>query len=500
MNILKLNSIPFQRKMTSKCKFPEQDTEKEKGLLKLSDHWIQILPDGKKIRSRGAGTNGWAINPNSKFNSEDDGYYPYACETGMIETQYDNASTKPYLWETEEKFIGGGDKMIRLNNGTMIKAGGKQGVRFKDGKYILNSEIEQFKCKYCVSTPKVLKILNNSKYTITFCRVTSALEIPQIPTTIKPGEEVFLTTIPSLKDNNWSRVNGVNDRKKGESVWWNGNQNETLGSTLTYFVSRANESDLKPVCQFNKLRPSTLNDSKKGVDYYPYILTIDRNFEVRMNSNNDILMGTDAGYDTYLGNPRFGMRMGTIGSVQYSGNNRSSYSYFLQNDQVKYNCQSFKQGLSSVASTSHEPVVIELFNVKNSNDVKSPKDYCIEQKSKIKKRIKSNDSSPPNIVYVDKNERMASGSKVLLSLLIVILVLILGIVIGFIVYSSMRKSKVDEKMKKRKMIVKEDVFQNPEEEMIHDEPIIDEPLKQTRLFDTDSENMAVDFNNLFNVI
>jgi hypothetical protein len=471
--------------MNVKCKFPE----KEKGILKLSEHWIQILPDGRKIKSRGNGTNGWALNPNFKFNSENDGYYPYACETGMIETQYDNASTKPFVWETQDKFIGGGDKMIRLENGRMIKAGGKQGVKFKDGKFELNSEIDQFKCKYCVSTPKVLRVVNNSKYTVTFCRVTSALEIPQIPTTIKPGEEIYLTSIPSLKDNNWSRLESI-ERKKYESVWWNGNQNDSK-NVLTYFVSRANETDLKPVCQFNKIRPSTLEDSKKGIDYYPYILTIDRNFEVKLNSNNDLLMGTDSGYDTSLGNPKFGMRMfssdsnSEIGSIEYSGNNHSAYSHF----NGKYSCNHFKQGLSAMASTAHAPILIELFNVKNSSQVQVPEDYCLNQfknRNISKKRIKRSISDPPNIVYIDKKERMSTGGRVVIGLILMALILILGIIIGFMIYSSIRKKRVNQTKSKVR-----DTLEDITNRILGEEP-------EETILDTDEE-MNDSFNRLFSL-
>lgn len=451
----------------SVCSFPE----KTKNVLKLANTWSQTLPSGRVVTSQGSGTGGWAIDPNVQNQCQEGGYCPYACETGYIETQYDDSATSQYIWEVEDqgkvKFVGGGRKTVNIN-GKCIPAGGKQGLYCKSGKLQYNNQVKEYTDTACIQTPRVLSIKNNTKYTITFCRVTNSFGIPQIPSVISPGEQVYLTSIPNCKDDRWAKVNvsesckNINWIKAGANpIWWNGYNNvegksqNCQGAILTYFVSRSDETNLAPVCQANKLRPSTEKDSSKGIDYYPYILTIDKNFKVRLNSNNDALMGSCSGYDPSLGNPKFGMRLFdrdsiNIGQVQYVGNSTSCYSYIIDKGKVQYDCKSLRKGLSSSTYTSYSPLTIELFTVADTPSFNIPPDYCKlaicneTPRSRYVKRkaMPSKPRQTTTTTTTNSTSNTSTAVKIIIGVLVVVIIIIIIVVIILLIryYSKVKKA------------------------------------------------------------
>lgn len=437
------------------CNFPDN----AKNILKLDEQWIQTLPNGQKVNSQGAGTGGWAINPNFQFQCQDGGYCPYACETGYIETQYDNGSSSPYVWQMIQNgqltYIGGGNKKVNVN-GQFISSGGKQGVKCDNGQLKLNDQLPQYSGQYCIETPRILKVKNNSEYTVTFCRTTMTFGIPQIPTVILPGQEIFLTTIPSCKDEKWVKSNDIKNcnnkymKKNNNPVWWNGNSNicnQREKVQLTYFISRANENDLSPTCQFNKTRPSTMTDSVRGVDYYPYLLTVDGDLNVRINSNNDTVLGSCAAYDTSLGNPKFGMRLYDrdnimVGQVEYMGNSTSAYSYIINKGKVRYDCASFRKGLMSKALNGFKPVTIEIYDVKDSDNVRFPISYCkgaiCEEVQKNFRLINHSENSRvvtrQTEVTATTTTTSSSSNKTTITIIVIVIVIIVIIAIAVAIY------------------------------------------------------------------
>lgn len=456
---------------TSNCVFPSNT----KNILTLDETWSQTLPSGEVVNSKGAGTGGWAIDPNVQNQCLDGGYCPYACETGYIETQYDNGSTCPYIWEVKNsegkvKYVGGGDKYVNIE-GQSVRAGGKQGLRCKNGKLQFNNQVPEYTGVACVATPRVLNIKNNSSGTITFCRTTISFGLPQIPSIISPGESVFLTSIPTCKDNRWSKQNAndtcqnINYLKSGaNAVWWNGDSDKKKSANLTYFVSRINEQDLTPVCQSNPIRPSTNKDSMKGVDYYPFVVTIDSNFEVKINSNNDALMGTCSGYDTFLGNPKFGMRLYDkdgimIGQVEYSGNNNNCYSYIIDKGQIHYDCKSFKKGLKAKTNSSYTPIIIELYDVPDTPTVTLPSNYCksaicedtVTRKVRfVKSRATtSSTTTKSGNTTVSTSSSTSSGTKIAIAILVIIIIVVVIVLIILLINYYLKIKRANKELEEQ---------------------------------------------------
>jgi hypothetical protein len=450
----------------SNCSFPKNTSN----ILELDNTWSQTLPSGEVVTSKGAGTGGWSIDPNVQNQCLNGGYCPYACETGYIETQYDNSATFPYIWEVKDqnnnvKYVGGGNQYMNIE-GKLIRAGGKQGLYCNNGKLIYNNQVNEYKDIACIETPRVLNIKNNSNNTITFCRTTNTFGIPQIPSVISPGESIFLTSIPNCKDGKWSNRNtpntckNVNHLKCGANpIWWNGDVDKKKPVNLTYFLSRADETNLTPICQANPIRASTGKESMRGIDYFPYIITIDSNYKVKVNSNNDALVGSCAGYDTYLGNPKYGLRLYNkdqvmIGQVEYSGNSNNCYSYIINRGQVHYDCKAFRKGLKTKTHTSFSPIIIEIYDVPDTPTVTLPNGYCkmaicdttILRKAKFVKN-RAIATRQETTTTTSTTSSTSTSTKIVITILVIIIIIVIIVLIVLLIRYWLRVRKANKELR-----------------------------------------------------
>lgn len=349
-------------------------------IMNMDSNWIQILPsastdidasDPPKSVSNVVNNNhnGWAIDPRNKHGCVEGEYCPYACNSGYIETQYHRENNI-------EK------QGIYCHN---------TAIQFKGN----SNSIPEYNKQFCIKTPNSVAVINNTDFTVTFCRENSGLKIPHIPTLIEPGQMVYLTTLPSCQDPQWASTFGQ------QTCFQNYNNGDIwLSSSIKYYVSRADEKALTPVCQFNRIRPSTVNDnnhggdaSVNGTDYYPYIVQIRGIGDVIMNSNNDLLSLKCGGYDRSLGNPGFGLRMYEAdinpnnfkGGIEYQGPSapnryttlcnsngcadKEVYPIRLTGDVdnpfVETDCNSLQLGIRGVTQSSDNPIIIEIYESPN---------------------------------------------------------------------------------------------------------------------------------------
>jgi len=463
------------------CNFPLQS----KDAIKLEQSWIQTMPSGEII-SEGNGTNGFAQPPNLHFPCRDGGWCDVACGEGKIETQYDDITTKPFVWEVrdpktgEMKFVGGGRKAVEVN-GTNIIAGGKNGLYCDKGRLTMNApsnNIKEYANRVCIDTPRILKVINNSSHTVTFCRVTNNFGVPQIPTTFSPGEEKYLTTIPTCNDYSYASkhlpntcFNSLHGKVKNQKRVWRNNApqgcEDPIKNFLTYFIGRADEGAIN-TCMFNYKRPSTGQDSLKGLDMYPYVMTVSEDSKIKVNSNNDLLLGTPcSGYDRGLGNPKIGLRVYSsdkiiVGQVEYVGEYAPSdtdvlsnptfvYPVIIEKGVISSDCKKMKQGIQVVAkNSSYNPVVIELYDVKSELVAELPKNICqtgicdfvsVNDDSEMERRTKERVFRTNNDFNLVKPRATSNSNKVLITVLVIVVIILVIGVIAFFVWLYLREKK-----------------------------------------------------------
>jgi hypothetical protein len=462
--------------MTSNCSFPLQ----EKNILKLTDVWTQELPTGEILETGNGVSGGFAIPVTSSKGCVDKAVCPYACESGFIETQYDNMSNGDFIWENNGKFVGGGKRSVMIN-GKQTSAGGVQGVVCDKGKLKLeahsNTDVPEYSNRLCVETPKVLKIINNSSYSVTFCR-TTVLNIPQIPTLILAGEEKYLTSIPQCSDYKFATTQVPNTcknqlhtkAKNSKKVWWKGKQQfceKPIDNFLTYYISRGDETVLKPISQLNSVRPSTNVPSNKGLDYFPYVLTIDENNVVKVNSNNDLLVGMCSGYDTSLGNPKIGLRVYgsnkmVVGSCEYVGpatttsrsvlcnqNGCSNvYPVIIEKGQIQPDCRALKKGVQTKAKNSFYPIVVEIYNVAPTTVNELPKNICTSgvcgstvgvktMSQQVKDRLAR--TSIKNSIEIPR-QSTTTNNKIFIWIIVILAIVLIIVAIIFFIWLYMRNN------------------------------------------------------------
>lgn len=448
-------------------------------ILPLASQWSQILPSGSRVTSKGVGTGGWAIDPNSETGCVDGAYCPYACATGFIETQFDSGAVRPWLWEAPRhgkiNFIGGGRKLIRHDNGSTTTGGGLQGAHCLNGEVILDSPSTRlspvYQSKLCVDTPKTVLIRNLSSYTVTCCRtVYPGSGIPQIPTVIRPGIEEYLTTIPSCADPAWATRFAPNacQRNPNREIWWSGwNEQECKKPeerALSFYLSRGSEQALEPVCQRNAIRPSTNEPTVSGTDYFPYLVRIPSAQKVHINTNN-----ITEGYDRALGNPGYGIRLIdkmniVVGSVEYTGplapsatatlcegaecGNSQVFPRRISNGKIRSDCVSLQEGVTAETETALDPIVIELYDV-NVNIAIIPSDLCVTKMSSSSKAPEAMKLIPMNNICRQNgdDETPPHRRSIWLWIAIAFGVILLLVIIGVVIWLLLRRKtvKIDPK-------------------------------------------------------
>jgi len=418
------------------CFLPENNN-----IIKLDDNWTQILPDGiTHITANKINTNGWAINPNFNYPCQDGGYCPYACQSGLIEVQYDNELGRPWWWEKPSdkslsttfikskvsttynficplsptgptgficnspfdfdnnicfkgptgfntiEYIGAGKRLISINNQS-VTTGGKQGIHCVSGNKILDAPsnilIPEYNQQYCIQTPKTILVKNNTPFTIVFCRtVTPGSEDPQIPTIFEPYSHQFITTVPTCQNLEWAnKIAPITCSKNNIAMWWTGGDINNDTVPIEYFLSRADEQSLIPICQWNSIRPSRYNTDNNqtygGIDYYPYNLKLINATNLKLRANHHLFNE----YDRSLGNPGYGVRIYTpnnklIGSIEYKGPRDNSCSSLYEgcandivypviiNDNGQIDSTLFELNFNSDSYlvNSTNPIIIELYD------------------------------------------------------------------------------------------------------------------------------------------
>ncbi|MBY0280115.1 hypothetical protein K2Z84_32685 [Candidatus Binatia bacterium] len=326
------------------------DAQQRKGaqhVLPLANHWRISLPWGPKraVHFDAPASDGWAIDVRNPYGCELDGWCPYACEPGFIETQFDDYVGQPYHLSTQgDGWVGAGRRIATIAPGDTECTGGKIGLycnaagearvkapskRATHGvAYGVDGFSRGYRRKLCRRTPGVT-LVNTAGAEVTACRtVFPGTEIPQIPTKVSGGNGTQPLTI--LPD---------------DGRWWKAGVLDLFGTLSTapieYFVGRLAEPN-RPVCVWDTVRPSCAPNPLSpgaippscsfpagpnggGVDFYPYIIEVQRGVgNLVINTNNDYTANWFGVYDPALGHPGYGIAaydgMGTLlGAVEWCG-------------------------------------------------------------------------------------------------------------------------------------------------------------------------------------
>eukprot|EP01012_Entosiphon_sulcatum_P019520 TRINITY_DN2441_c0_g1_i1.p1 TRINITY_DN2441_c0_g1~~TRINITY_DN2441_c0_g1_i1.p1 ORF type:complete len:429 (-),score=27.39 TRINITY_DN2441_c0_g1_i1:47-1333(-) len=312
------------------CSFP---TDPSLHMQPLPPSWTQINADGSIWTVTGS-TGGWALNPKWVHACTDGAWCPYMCSSGWLEAQYDNEVGQPWHWIAscggKDVFFGSGRRTLPGNCAAAGEcSGGRQGLHCVKGKLQYDGPSNKiYNASACVPTPTAVKVRDDTDGIISVCRTTiPGSEIPAGYTVVRPKQVDIIAVPPPPK-------------RDGTAMWYTADNAQGNSIGLQYYISRKNEGQavpgqgcLFPACMWVEKRPAcvglnysqhgctqgtTGDESRGGVDYYPYVLQTSvgqdkatgRTYaQAGLLTNNDATALKYGTYDKVLGNPGYGIRL-----------------------------------------------------------------------------------------------------------------------------------------------------------------------------------------------